>query len=269
MENRIKLAREHFDSYYASFKGLTEEQTTNFNIKYRHSLRVAEMSKRVATRLDLKPHDVHLAVIIGLFHDIGRFKQLVEFNTFNDAVSVDHAKYSVGVLNENGFLAGLEEADTVITAIRHHNKLMLPDDLSGKDLFFAKLIRDADKLDILKVITDYYTAEDDKANHTLTWEMPSGDTVSPKVVEQVLAQEQIARVHLKNQLDIKVMQLSWVFDLNYKSSLEILKEKGYIKIIYNTMPQNEITSKIYEKVRHYMEKSFVEAEHTTNTAAGL
>ncbi|MGQ1787637.1 MULTISPECIES: HD domain-containing protein [unclassified Saccharicrinis] len=262
MENWIKHARLNFDIYYSSFNILSEDQKRNFKIKHEHSYRVSEICGQLADKLKLDPNSRNLAVTIGLFHDIGRFKQLVEFNTFNDAVSVDHAKYSVEVLQEDKFLEGFEEAEKLLVAIRHHNKLKLPEDLSGENLFFAQLIRDADKLDILKVITDYYTTCENERNHTLTWEMPEGENVSDRVLDQILAKEQIARENLRNQVDIKVMQLSWVFDFNFKPSLQILQEKGYLEMIYNTMPQNETTSQIYMKVRDYLKNPFPELMQT-------
>ncbi|MCW3804657.1 HD domain-containing protein [Plebeiibacterium marinum] len=255
MEDRIKLARKNFDSYYYSFSNLSENHKRNFRIKYDHSIRVSEICGTIADNLKLNTSDKTLAITIGLFHDIGRFKQLIDYNTFNDATSIDHAACSVKVLQENNMLLDFKDADTIYAAIQHHNKLKIPDHLAGRELFFAQLIRDADKLDILKVITDYYTAPMKKANHTLTWEMPAGQTVSHMITEQILAGEQISRANIKNQLDIKVMQLSWVFDLNFKPSLEILKEKGYINIIANCLPQNKTTDKITEKVFSFLNQT--------------
>ncbi|GAF03638.1 HD domain-containing protein [Saccharicrinis fermentans] len=254
MESRMKLARLSFDKYYHSFTELSIEQKVNFDLKYKHSYRVADVCGQLADALGIGSERRFIALIIGLFHDIGRFKQLFEFNTFNDAVSVDHARYSVEVLQENKFLDDLNEMDIVLDAIRYHNKLKVPIGLSSESLFFAKLIRDADKLDILKVITDHYTTPEKERNQALTWEMPQGEEVSSKVLAQILAHEQIAKENLRNQLDIKVMQLSWVFDLNFKPSLKILKEKGYMDIIYQTMPQNELSYRIYHEVTAYLER---------------
>jgi putative nucleotidyltransferase with HDIG domain len=253
MDNLIDLACENLDTYYNSFTGLSVQQKKNFKIKYEHSLRVAEICSQLADKLNVDGKEKELAVITGVFHDIGRFKQLIEFNTFNDSVAGDHAKYSVEILKAQGFLDDIEAAEVVLEAIAHHNKRKIPDYLSDKKLFFAKLIRDADKLDILKVITDYYTNTNESPNHTLTWDMPESDTISEKVAAQVLNDELISRENIQNQLDIKVMQLSWIFDFNFKPSLEILKEKNYMEIIFNSMPKNDTVLKIYHKVKDYLE----------------
>lgn len=258
MDNLINQACENLDTYYNSYTGLSVQQKKNFKIKYEHSLRVAEICSQLADKLNIQGNDKELAVITGVYHDIGRFKQLIEFNTFNDAIAGDHASFSVEILKEQGFLEDIEEAEEVLVAIAHHNKRETPDHLSGKKLLFAKLIRDADKLDILKVITDYYTNTNKSPNHTLTWDMPESNTVSEKVAAQILSDELISKENIQNQLDIKVMQLSWVFDFNFKPSLEILKEKNYMEIIFNSMPKNDKVLKIYHKVKHYLQSAALE-----------
>lgn len=54
-----------------------------------------------------------MAWLIGILHDIGRFEQLRRYQTFFDYRSMDHAKYGVHVLFEEGhikdFIASSEE----------------------------------------------------------------------------------------------------------------------------------------------------------------
>lgn len=58
--------------------------------------------------------------------------------------------------------AGIEdgEKDIIITAVLCHNMLDLPDSLQEPGLLFAKMIRDADKLDILEVFTGHFARPD-------------------------------------------------------------------------------------------------------------
>lgn len=249
------MARKKFNDYIDSFEGITDEQKENFEIKRNHSARVAEIAQTLAVKLKFHENDIYLAYLIGLFHDIGRFKQLVEFNTFNDEKSVDHAGYSIEVLETKGFLNELDETQGQIAfnAIRYHNKHSLPAGLSEYELIFAKLIRDADKLDIYKVITDYYSNPKAKPNHTLTWEMPKSSVVSQKVVRDVLRGLLVSKKDVENELDIKVMQLSWVYDLNFKYSYEIALEQRFFEKIYESMSKNDTVIDIYRKIKVFAE----------------
>ncbi|SHE71569.1 HDIG domain-containing protein [Mariniphaga anaerophila] len=259
MVEKVNQAQSDFSAYYSSFSELTEQQRKNFEIKYEHSLRVAQLCQSIAEELGWEEDSQNIAYITGLFHDIGRFKQLVEFGSFNDTQSVDHAQYSVEVLQEKGFLNSFSEEQQagILDAILYHNKRELPGSLAGNALDYAKLLRDADKLDILKVITDYYGNPKAEPNHTLTWDLPRGSVVSPAVAKQIIAGKLVDKELVESELDIKIMQLSWVFDLNFKPSFKILMGKRFPEKIYATLSKNDTVIQIYRTVKVYSENKVV------------
>lgn len=259
MEKWVNGLTSWYNSYYESFNGLTDEQKRNFEIKKNHSFRVAELSVQLAEKLKLESEEQKLAYFIGLFHDIGRFRQLVEFNTFHDAKSVDHAEYSVKILKEKDIFKefGLENEEEVLTAILHHNKLKLPNDLSETEMRFAKLIRDADKLDIFKVLIDYYSNGNAPVNHTLTWELPKGNTVSSAVAKEVLAGKQVSKQNVVSVIDVKIMQMSWVYDLNFRPTFEYLLKNSFLERIYKTLPKNDLVIDIHRKVKVFSENKIL------------
>lgn len=259
MEERRGLAIRAFNDYVDSFAELSEDQLKNFDIKRKHSLRVADIALMLAKNMELNETEIHLAYLIGLFHDVGRFKQLIEYNTFDDAKSVDHAELSVEVLTGINFFRRLGEGDEalIIKAISQHNKFTLAKNNSDKERLFSQLIRDADKLDILHVITNYYANPKAEPNHTLTWEKPKGSTVSKLVSKQVLSGALVAKEYIENELDIKVMQLSWAYDLNYRSSFELIVEKRYLEKIYSSMPKNDVVIEIYRKLKVFVENKLI------------
>lgn len=255
MKEWVNISTETFNSYINSFKELTDNQQLNFDIKKEHSQRVADISLQLAEKLEFTEEECQLAYFIGLFHDIGRFPQLVEFDTFYDEESVDHAELGIKVLAEEEAFRKLDFAsnDLFLTAIANHNKLKLQDGLSEEQLKFAKLIRDADKLDILRVLTDYYSNRNAAPNHTLTWDLPKGTVVSPVVAKEVMAGRLVAKKHVASEIDVKIMQLSWVFDLNYKPSFESLFKNRFLEKIYDTLSKNDLVIDIYRKVKVYSE----------------
>ncbi len=257
--DKLQYCKSFFEEYIASFEVRDPGHIKNFAIKKGHSYRVVEIIEYISRKLGIEEEELVLASLIALLHDIGRFPQLVKYNTFNDETSVDHAWLSVEVIKEQGLLDELDEklAGTVYTAISLHNKFELPNKMDENHKFFSKLIRDADKIDILKVIIDYYENKDRIPNHTLTWELPVGEGISEKVAKAAINGELVSKELVKTQNDIKVMQMSWVYDLHFKPSFQLISEKRYIDKIYNTLPKRDDVIEIYRSIKIYLENQFM------------
>ena len=259
MEDWVNVSKDIFDKYVGSFRELSEDQQNNFKIKKAHSYRVAENARWLAVKLKQDAEGEKIAFLAGLFHDIGRFKQLVEYNTFHDQKSVDHADYAVDILREKEILNALDSEikELIFTTIFMHNKFELTKKLSERELLYSRILRDADKLDILKVLVDYYTSRNQPANHTLTWELPKGSGVSKPVAKEVLAGKLVSKSEVRSEIDVKVMQLSWIYDLNFRPSIEYLLENRFLEKIYNTLSKTDTIIEIYRKVKVYAENKIL------------
>lgn len=260
MEDWYKSAVSEFETYVNSFSGLTPEQQKNFDIKKDHSLRVAGNSRQLASSLNLNEEDEKVAVLAAVFHDIGRFSQIVEYNTLNDTVSTDHAELAVEILKTKKFLASLNEEnrEIVYTTILHHNKFELPRNLGQREMTHARLLRDADKLDILKVLTDYYANKNKTPNHMLTWELPKSSHISSGVVKEILSGKLVSKKEVKNEADVKVMQLSWIYDIYYKNTVGMILRNRYLEKIYESLPKNDQIFEIYRKIKVFAENKMME-----------
>jgi len=260
MEEWRRLAIDFFDAHIQSFNGLTDEQIRNFTIKREHSLRVADISEELAQSLELGNQDRRIAWLAGLYHDIGRFSQLMKYNTFNDANSSDHAEIAIEVLKQEEIFQKIEcdEEELIYKAIRFHNKFELPKKLTERELLHSCLLRDADKLDIYKVLTDYYTDRNSTPNHTLTWELPKGADVSSAVSKEALAGKLVTKKEVVSEIDVKIMQLSWVYDINFKPTFEYLLQNRFLEKIYNTLPKKDLIIDIYRKVKVFAENKLLD-----------
>lgn len=252
-------SRQFFDSFLLFYSGWNKGQISRVEIKRNHSERVAELSGIIAASLNLDRSEIALARAIGLLHDIGRFPQLLKYNTFDDAVSEDHSRMAIEELERVGLLQGLtgETAATVRSAIFHHNKEEIPRDLTDSERLFSKIVRDADKLDILQTITDYYENPSQEANHTLSWNVSPGRGISEDVVFAVKNGKMVRKDFIKTREDLKVMQLSWVYDLNFMASFRILSSGQFVDRIYRTLPKRDVVFDIYRSVRIYVENQFL------------
>ncbi len=259
-ENVMQDYLSFFTTYVSEFiKNADDEKVKNYSIKKDHSYRVAENCEKIARSLELTADEIELAFLTGLYHDIGRFPQLEKYNTFNDATSVDHADLSFEVINKNGVFDNLEPdiKKAIETAILYHNKLALPKGLTEKELLLGKILRDADKLDILQVLSAYYSNKNSVPNHTLTWELPITGVINKKIVNAVINRQTVLKEWVESQSDIKVFQLSWVFDINFKYTFKVLADNRYIQKIYESLPKNDEVYDIYRVVKIFMDNKLM------------
>ena len=259
MKELIDFSSGWFTKYCNSFKDLNDSQKTNFLIKKEHSIRVADIALFLSGKLELSEEDQKTAYLIGLYHDLGRFRQMKEYETFSDSKSIDHADLAVQILKDENVLddIGISDKDLIYTAILNHNKFKIQDGLSEKELLHAKLIRDADKMDIFKVLTDYYSKRNGSPNHTLTWELPKGTAVSPSVLKEVLAGKMVSKKNVVSEIDVKILQLAWVYDINYRPTFEFLIKNRYLEHVYNSLPKSDVVIEIYRKIKVFTENKMM------------
>jgi len=259
MKELISISTDWFNKYCNSFTELTESQRLNFGIKKEHSLRVADIALSLSGKLEWTEEERQIAYLVGLLHDIGRFSQLVEFDTFHDEKSVDHAENGVKILKaENLFeVLNITNKELVFAAILNHNKFKIQEGLTGQELLHAKLIRDADKMDIFRVLTEYYSQRKVPLNHTLTWELQKGTAVSPAVAKEVMSGKMVSKKNILSEMDVKIMQLSWVYDLNFRPTFEYLVKNRYLENVYNSLPKNDLVIEIYRKIKVFTENKIM------------
>lgn len=212
-------------------------------LKEKHTWKVTNNCERLAKHLGLNEHDKLLAKMIGLFHDVGRFRQFTIYRTFNDALSENHAKLGLSVIKDLSFMKKLSEDDlaTLNFAIGNHNaKEITPTD-NKRFLSFAKLIRDADKIDIYRVLKPYLGPTD-------------GTGCSPDFVELFVQGKQCDYTKMRTQDDRKLVRLMWVYDINYAWSLQQIINDNYIEEIIGNLPHDEAMMKGINRLREYMQK---------------
>ena len=96
----IENAKIEFENYVSLFN----PNDAKIKLKIEHIKRVSELSKEIAKSLNLNEEQIRLAEVIGLFHDIGRFKQVEKYNTFRDRDSENHAVLAIQVLFEENLI---------------------------------------------------------------------------------------------------------------------------------------------------------------------
>ncbi len=252
-----ELVREFSDwfaGYLRPFEEGDEELRRNTRLKKEHTRRVRAEITGLGRELELEEADLLLADTLALFHDLGRFEQYSRYRTFVDRDSEDHAALGVKILKEHRVLAGLEErtSELILKAVSYHNRVLLPEEESPRCLFFTRLLRDADKLDIWKVVTDYYQRKDPARDRAIELGLPDTPGFSPEVGEALLQKEIVRADLLRNLNDFKLLQVGWVYGLNFPASFERVRRRGYLEIIRRYLPRTKEIDRLFKMAGDYL-----------------
>lgn len=250
----IKKAKQALKEYVNHYD-LTNDR---IRVKVGHIERVATIAKQIAKNIGLEQEDIQLAELIGLLHDIGRFEQVKRYNTFHDQKSINHGELGVQILWGEGeirkFIQDPQYDEIIKRSILNHNRnkenMQTNND---KELLHSKIIRDADKIDIIYMLTF--------ENKETAWGSANieKETITDEIFQEFMENQTINYAKRKTGVDVLVSHFAYVFDFNYDDSLHMIKEKDYFKKIYQRFEfedkrTQEKINQIYRKVEEYLEK---------------
>lgn len=233
-----------FSGYSQTFYTDDTDDNKNIELKVRHTSFVCENAVLIAREEHLADNNVLIAETAALFHDIGRFLQYSKYKTFRDSISVNHGRFGAEILREKEILAHLSaiEQELIINTIQFHNTFEVPAFEDEQKVLFLRLIRDADKLDIWRVFAEYYDSDEDDQASAVNLGLPDRPDYSQTILSCLHKKTLASLSDLKTLNDFKLMQLSWVYDLNLRHSFRLLAERHLIHKIASTLPQTkEIT----------------------------
>lgn len=246
-EDILQGIKKWFSCYVDSFNNTSIHSRENIELKDAHTLRVCDEILTVGKQLGLGEDELRLAEIIALLHDVGRFEQYARYGTFNDTKSENHAELGIRIIEKEGVLDRLDEAikKIVIKAINYHNLISLPGNENETCLFYAKLLRDADKLDIWRLVTDYYHRNEGKKNSGLELELPDTPGFSKSVGDDLANKRSVNFKNIRNLNDFKLLQAGWIFDINFEPSRKIIRERRYLEKIRAALPKSKEIDEIF------------------------
>lgn len=232
-------AKEVFKNYVQKY----DATNPRIALKIAHTYRVTELSRIIAEN---QKTDIDLAELIGLLHDIGRFEQLRRYDSFVDRNTIDHAELGIEVLKENNFLSEFckdtKYHETIITAIHNHNKFRIEPNLDKKVLTQCKIIRDSDKIDILRqLVTEKFLTLYKK-------EEIKNQEITENIYEELIKIQQPNRKEINTDLDDWIIMVSFIFDTNFAKSFQIIKHEDFINKIIDRV-DSKLNHEKLEKIR--------------------
>ena len=240
-DNDLHYLRKWFSDYTDSFFGADEGDNRNFRLKAEHTQNVCANIREIAEALPLPFEKIILAESIALFHDIGRFPQYKKYRTFQDGKSVNHGLLGARTLQEKNVLNGIAEVEKhfIINAVKFHNVFQMPDFKDEELLLFLKLIRDADKLDILRVFIKFYESPMEERASATAFGLPDTPEYSKEILEHIYNKQKVSYASLRSVNDFRLMNLSWGYAMNFKASYMLLKERDYLNRVARHLPATE------------------------------
>lgn len=284
----MRIDRKKVENSFIRYTEKYDLQDLKIQLKVEHTFHVAELCDQIARSLALSEEDIDLAWLMGMLHDLGRFEQLRQYGTFSDADSVDHAALAVKLLFEEGLIeeylpasviyengGGLSASDRkgeplsapdrkgeplsgsdqkgdahslLRTAIANHSAYRLEQGLSRREEQFCHILRDADKLDIFRVIVE---KDMDKIYHFSPGQLAQSG-VTEEVVQAFREHHAVLRSLKKKPADFVVGNAALAFELVFPISRRLAIEQGYLKKILAFSSDNPETRKIFEELRQCM-----------------
>ncbi len=226
--SQLRLFDEWFVGRVEQFRQADGSLAAMHQLKYDHSRRVERCCTELARDLGWSAAAICGATAVGLVHDVGRFTQFARFNSFHDRPNADHGHLGLVALREDAPLDQLspDEARRIKVAVRLHNRRDLPLNLAPADGLWLRLVRDADKLDILYVLFDALRTDKLDDFPDLSWDPHQTGTPNPALVAALDRGVSASYADVRTLSDFFVLTLSWVHDFNFAPTLQRLRGEG-------------------------------------------
>ena len=208
-------AEEEFLKYADSYK----EYGENIERKRNHTLRVCALCEEISKSLNLTDEDTKLAKMAGLLHDIGRFEQYKNYQTFDDEKSLDHGNLGCEILTDKfleKFNNDKKNNELLRKVVYNHNKKEIANDLNPKEKLICQIVRDADKVDIFYLVLNSDILQVENSD------------ISDSVYDEIMCKRLVTKEKRVTKADNLVCNLAFVFDINFSKTLEIIRKKDYL-----------------------------------------
>ena len=235
-----------YDAYVDTYREADGELPVMMRLKRVHTGFVVKNAEAIADGEGFTDEEREVSLAAALLHDTGRYEQLKRYNTFRDSDSVDHAVFSHDIVVEKGWLdqvkgvgvdVGVEWKDAILKAVLYHNRRDLPPEIeqsnnpNNRTILGAAshTVRDADKLDIFRVLEDRVEHTDWKADTRAFWNLAISAPPNPVVVECIEKGCPVDYQNIKSLSDFVLIQVGWMISgLHFATSRRLCRERNHL-----------------------------------------
>jgi hypothetical protein len=223
-------------------------------LKLTHSARVAVDCRDVAGDLGWPRGRQRLAYAAGLLHDAGRFPQFAAYGTFADQRSVDHGEAGAEAILREGAPLPPPACPHILDAVRYHNRRHIPDAIDAASLPLLQLVRDADKLDIMRVVRDAVRNGDVHRYPELLIGVDLDGPPSIALLDEIRGTRHGSYENVASLADMNLMRLTWIYDINYRPALARLQSRGLADDIVASLPDTPAVRAVIEEAMDFMRR---------------
>ena len=258
-KTELEALQKWFTEYVRGFytNGADDFLDRHVRLKEEHTARVCEEMRLITEGMGLSREEEHLAQAAALLHDVGRFEQIRKYRTYADPKSVNHGQLGVEILDKEGILNDLSANERAIlkTSVHWHSAKTLPEGLDEQTAMFCKLVRDADKLDVLDLlIGNFRRYYDDPEHFDLEVEFSDRPDVSEPVIQSVLDRRLVDYRQIQTLHDAQLVLLGWVYDVNFSQTLRRIVRKQYLEQIAAFLPDRPRLRQAIDSVFCYVRR---------------
>lgn len=262
----MKIDRTRVQETFRKYTECYDTSDEKIKLKIDHTYRVADLCQQIAKAEQMDENEAELAWLLGMLHDVGRFEQLRKYGTFIDADSVNHAELGADILFDSlkslggaalakggtirDYLEDDEEDALIELAIRVHSDYRIPEDLLPRTEKFCHILRDADKIDILKVNVEIPL---EKIYNTTTEELRNSQ-VTEAVMESFYEHHAVLRSLKRTPIDHVVGHCSLVYELVFPESRKIVQKQGYLDKLLHFESKNPATMNQFARLQEEMDR---------------
>ena len=248
-----------YDAYVNTYRAADGTLPAMMRLKRIHTAFVVKNAEAIADGEGFTSEEREVSLAAALLHDTGRYEQLRLYNTFKDSESVDHAVFSHDIVKEKGWLDQVlqeskskveveEWKDAILKAVLYHNRRDLPKEVESPSFDFdfrlrltavaSYTVRDADKLDIFRVLEDQVEHTDWKSDSRAFWNLAVSAPPNPVVVDCIERGQPVDYQNIKSLADFVLIQVGWMLSgLHFATSRRLCRERNHLAFRRNFLHQ--------------------------------
>ncbi len=195
-----------------------------------------------------------LAGLLGLLHDIGHFEWHPPIGFLDQDRSAEQAELGLTLLERDGVLESLpsQAQDIIRQSILRHGR--------GSDVrqteednreeaeavrFYTRLLKDADRMDNWRMALQEYQQVNGHRNPIVRHHLPETPGCSLAVREPILTGRSVDPYQVRNLNDLHLLQLSWVFDLQFEPTVLRVRARHIVSRLRLTLHGCGDTTKLF------------------------
>ena len=218
---------------------------------------LAANARDIARDLDWPPEEIRLAEALGWLHDVGRFDQFDRHGHFQDASSFNHGHHGADLAEHSGLLDDLDDESCacLLNGIRHHNAKCIPAGLPPDHLRFLQLLRDADKLDIFRVVTEGLERDGFRELAGLWPGVDLDGPLHPALLQDIASGRNGDIAHVRSLADFLLLQASWIYSLHFAPTRQRVRQRRVLDTLASRLPDLPDVRAIFDNLRRFLDSA--------------